>query len=116
MHLNMLLLPMIGLGSDSSWSLIAGFFSWRKVSRTFLFGNSASFYITMQLQQMSLGFQYVLVRITDLINFLFSIKAVNKFYTGISEKPWLKFECDTFDYGYYYAMYTTMINGAICFG
>ena len=110
MHLNMLLLPLIGYGSDTSWSLMASFFSWKKVSYTFIFGTSSTFYLTLQLQQISLGFQYVLMRITDLLNFLFRIQAINKFYISITEKPWLKFECDTFDYGYYYAMYTTLIN------
>jgi Calcium-dependent channel, 7TM region, putative phosphate len=68
------------------------------------------------MQQLSLGFGYVLLRITDLFNFLFSVKAINKFYDRISEKAWLKFECDTFDYGYYYAMYTTLINITTTFG
>ena len=68
------------------------------------------------MQQLSLGFGYVLMRITDLFNFLFSVKAINKFYDRISEKAWLKFECDTFDYGYYYAMYTTLMNITTTFG
>ena len=68
------------------------------------------------MQQLSLGFGYVLLRITDLFNFLFNVKAINKFYDRISEKAWLKFECDTFDYGYYYAMYTTLINITTTFG
>lgn len=116
MHLNMLLLPLIGYGADSSWSLVGGFFTWRKVRSNFIFGGSAVFYLTLQLQQISLGFQYVLLRLTDLLNFLFRVQAINKFYIGISEKPWLKFECDTFDYGYYYAMYSTFINIVSAFG
>ena len=68
------------------------------------------------MQQLSLGFGYVLLRITDLFNFLFNVKAINKFYDRISEKAWLKFECDTFDYGYYYAMYTTLMNITTTFG
>lgn len=116
MHLNMLLLPLIGYGADSSWSLIGGIFTWRKVRSNFIFGGSAVFYLTLQLQQSSLGFQYVLLRLTDLLNFLFRVKAIDKFYIGISEKPWLKFECDTFDYGYYYAMYSTFVNIVSAFG
>ena len=65
---------------------------------------------------MSLGFLNTLLRITDLFNFLFRVQAINRFYVGISEKPWLKFEPDTFDYGYYYALYTTLINVTTTFG
>ena len=39
-HLNMLVLPLIGYGSDSSWSLLAGLFSWRKAKTDFIYGNS----------------------------------------------------------------------------
>lgn len=59
---------------------------------------------------------YVLLRITDMFNFFFNPKAINKFYILISEKPWIKYEGDTFDYGYYYAMYTTLINCVNSFG
>lgn len=116
MSLNMLVLPLIGYGSDSSWSLIEGLFTWRQVRSQFIFGSLSTFYFTLQLQQLSLGFQYVLLRLTDLLNFLFRVGAINKFYIGISQKPWLKFECDTFDYGYYYAMYSTLIIIVGAFG
>lgn len=49
-------------------------------------------------------------------NFLFNVKKINKFYDKISRKAWLKFECDTFDYGYYYAMYSTLMNITAAFG
>jgi hypothetical protein len=116
MMLNMLVLPLIGYGSDSSWSLIEGFITWRKVRSQFIFGTISTFYLTLLLQQASLGFQYVLLRMTDLLNFLCRVGAINKFYISISQKPWLKFECDTFDYGYYYAMYTTFIIIVCAFG
>ena len=116
MSLNMLVLPLIGFGSDSSWSLIEGFFTWRPVRSQFIFGTISTFYFTLQLQQASLGFQYVLLRMTDLLNFLCRIGAINKFYISISQKPWLKFECDTFDYGYYYALYSTFIIIVCAFG
>ncbi len=116
MHLNMLLLPALGYGADSSWSLVGGIFTWRRIRKEFIFGTASIFYLTLLLQQISLGFLNVLLRITDLFNFLFRPQAINKFYIGISEKPWLKFECDTFDYGYYYAMYTTLINVTNTFG
>lgn len=112
----MLLLPALGYGADSSWSLLEGVFTWRKIRREFIFGTASIFYITLILQQISLGFLNVLLRITDLFNFLFRPAAINKFYIGISEKAWLKFECDTFDYGYYYAMYTTIVNLTNTFG
>jgi hypothetical protein len=116
MTLNMLVLPLIGYGSDTSWSLVEGFFTWRRVRNQFIFGTISTFYLTLQLQQISLGFQYVLIRMTDLVNFLFRVGAINKFYISISQKPWLKFECDTFDYGYYYAMYSTYIIIVCSFG
>lgn len=116
MSLNMLVLPLIGYGADSSWSLVEGFFTWRRVRNQFIFGTISTFYLTLQLQQISLGFQYVLIRMTDLVNFLFRVGAINKFYISISQKPWLKFECDTFDYGYYYAMYSTYIIIVCSFG
>lgn len=78
--------------------------------------NQATFYLTLLLQQSSLGFLHVLMRITDLLNFFFRIKAINKFYIKISEKSWLKNEPDTYDYGYYYALYSTLINIVVTFG
>lgn len=68
------------------------------------------------MQQISFGFLNVLLRITDSFNFLFRVKVINEFYHKISIKPWFKFECDTFDYGYYLAIYTTLINIATVFG
>jgi hypothetical protein len=96
--------------------LIEGLVTWRKVRSQFLFGTLSSFYFTLQLQQLSLGFQYVLLRLTDLLNFFFRVSAIDKFYLSISQKPWLKFECDTFDYGYYYAMYSTHVIIVSAFG
>lgn len=75
-----------------------------------------TFYMTLLLQQGSLGFFYVLLRITDMINFFFSPSAINNFYIKISQKPWIKYEGDTFDYGYYYSVYTTLINSVGAFG
>ena len=56
------------------------------------------------------------MRITDLFNFFFRVSAINKFYIKISEKSWLKNEPDTYDYGYYYALYSTYINIVVTFG
>ena len=78
--------------------------------------NTATFYLTLFLQQASIGFMHILVRISDLFNFFFRTRAAEKFYVNISRKPWLKNETDTFDYGYYYAMYSCLINITITFG
>lgn len=41
MHFNMIFMPMLGYGSnDSSWSLIAYLFAWRKTKSEFIFGTS----------------------------------------------------------------------------
>ena len=68
------------------------------------------------LQASSLGFLHVMLRVTDLLNYLFRIEAINKFYIKISEKSWLKYEPDTYDYGYYYALYSTLITIVVTFG
>jgi hypothetical protein len=72
--------------------------------------------MTVLFQLSSVGFLNVLLRITDLFNFLASVKRTDAFYKKIAEKPWLKYEGDTFDYGFYYANYTTLINIVVAFG
>lgn len=58
----------------------------------------------------SLGFLNVLDRLTDLFNECGSLKKIDQFYHGVRNRTWLKRETYIFQYGYYYALTTTLVT------
>ena len=68
------------------------------------------------MQNASLGFLNVIVRLTDLFNNCGSCKNVDKFYYNTRTKPLKKKEIDIYQYGYYFALSCTMINITSAFG
>jgi|JI8StandDraft_1071087.scaffolds.fasta_scaffold1005912_1 hypothetical protein len=42
MHLNMFLVPLIGISTDNGLSVISGFFSWKQVRSDFVYGTSGT--------------------------------------------------------------------------
>lgn len=57
-----------------------------------------------------------MIRTPDLLRFFGRIGAACRHFRMITEKPWLKGEMDTFKFGYFYALYVTLLNVAFTFG
>lgn len=42
MHLNMFLVPLIGISTDTGLTVISGFFAWKEVRSDFVYGTSGT--------------------------------------------------------------------------
>lgn len=122
--INIVFVPMFSLAAGQDIiNLAESVLLWKAYNKIFLLSDScriiiyvATFYYTIILINSSLGFLNVLDRLTDLFNECGSLRNIDKFYHGVRNRTWLKRETYIFQYGYYYALSTTLITATGIYG
>lgn len=115
--INIILLPLLSIAANSDIFKIAGqLFSFARLNESFVLTDGANFYVTIIMQNASLGILNIVVRLTDLFNNCGSCKKVDTFYYHTRTKPLKHKEIDVYQYGYYYALASTIINATTIYG
>lgn len=79
------------------------------------FNTLGNFFITLVLQNASIGFLVSHIRIPMLVKWVFDVRAIFTKRSTLREKIVYRKESETFEYGYYYALCITIANIAIVF-